>query len=82
MAAILTTLLCLLLQTDAAAQTDGAPDSSVYIYRPEPVVIAGIDVPIHPAVAPSPDGRFFAVLQTRPDPILWIVPTDTGAPFS
>ncbi len=80
--AILTALLCLLLHTDVAAQTDAVPDSSVYIYRPDPVTVAAIDVPIHPAVAPSPDGRFFAVLQTRPDPILWIVPADTGAPFS
>ncbi len=44
--------------------------------------IATLHVPISPGVAPSPDGRFIAVMQTRPDPILWIVPTDGGEPFA
>lgn len=73
-------LLCLVAPRSIVAQESQA-DPAVYIYRPEPVPVAEVGVPIHPAVAPSPDGRFFAVLQTRPDPVLWIVPADGGEPF-
>ncbi len=45
-------------------------------------LIAELDVPLHSTVAPSPDGRFLLALQTRPDPVLWIVPADGGEPFA
>jgi Tol biopolymer transport system component len=80
--ATLTALLFIAFPTTATPQNGGSGGSSVYTYRPEPIKLAEIGVPIHPAVAPSPDGRFFAVLQTRPNPVLWIVPADGGAPFA
>jgi hypothetical protein len=57
-------------------------DTTTLTLVPEPRLVAKLAVPIHPTAAPSPDGRLYAVLQTRPDPILWIVPGDGGAPFA
>ncbi|UCC72883.1 MAG: PD40 domain-containing protein [Gemmatimonadota bacterium] len=76
--------LCLALPGSSRSQApeeEGA-DSALFTLRPEPRFVAEIDVPIDPTVAPSPDGRFFAVLQTRPQPVLWIVPSDGGEPFA
>jgi hypothetical protein len=79
----LAALLCMAVPVDSRSQAfeEGA-DSTVLVLRPEPFRVATIDVPIDPTVAPSPDGRFVAVLQTRPQPVLWIVPTDGGKPFA
>jgi hypothetical protein len=78
--------LCLVLpgesRSQASAQGGTAADSTVPVLRPEPLPVAGIEVPIDPTVAPSPDGRFVAVLQTRPRPLIWIVPTDGAKPFA
>jgi hypothetical protein len=71
-----------LLTADVAAQSVHLPDAADSPFRPEPVKLAAIGVPIHPEVAPSPDGRHIAVLQTRPAPVLWIVPADGGEPFA
>ena len=57
-------------------------DSTPEVVSPQPQRIAEIDAPIHPTVAPSPDGRMFAAIQTRPAPVLWIVPADGGEPFA
>jgi dipeptidyl aminopeptidase/acylaminoacyl peptidase len=81
--AALAGLLCLATAGTLAAQAPAwRPDPKIFVYRPQPQRVAAIDVPIDPAVAPSPDGRFFAALQTRPDPVLWIVPADGGEPFA
>jgi hypothetical protein len=58
------------------------PDTTPTILSPQPQRIAEIRAPIHPTVAPSPDGRMFAAIQTRPAPVLWIVPADGGEPFA
>lgn len=55
---------------------------SVLTLAPRPVRVATVAAPIHPTVAPSPDGRMFAAIQTRPDPILWIVPADGSEPYA
>lgn len=44
--------------------------------------ITQIDVPIHPGVAAAPDGRHVVVMQTRPDPVLWILHADGSDPFA
>lgn len=41
-----------------------------------------LEFPILDIVAPSPRGRFIAALQTRPRPVIWVVPTDGGEPFA
>jgi hypothetical protein len=80
---VLAATLCLVLPIDARPQaSEEEADSTLVVLRPEPVRVAAIDVPIDPTVAPSPDGRFVAVLQTRPQPLVWIVPTDGGKPFA
>jgi hypothetical protein len=66
----------------AFAQVTGAGGERSFTFIPEAAHFARIGVPIHPAVAPSPDGRFFAVLQVRPDPVLWVVPSDGDEPFA
>ncbi len=71
-----------LLTADVSAQSVHVPDAADSLFRPEPVKLAEVGVPIHPDLAPSPDGRHIAVLQTRPDPVVWIVPTDGGVPFA
>jgi hypothetical protein len=68
-----------MLNAQATAVTT---DSTPAVITPRERRIAAFDIPIHQTVAPSPDGRFFAALQTRPDPVLWIVPTDGGEPFA
>jgi len=68
-------------QLRAQTQVEHA-DPAPIVVRPVPRRFAELDVPLHPAVAPAPDGRFFAALQTRPDPVLWIVPADGGEPFA
>jgi hypothetical protein len=79
----LAALLCLASPVDLRSQaSEEGADSTVLVLRPEPHLVAEIDVPIDPTVAPSPDGRFVAVLQTRPQPVLWIVPTDGGKAFA
>ncbi len=57
-------------------------DTTLAAVKPRVRRISTFDITIHPTVAPSPDGRFFAAAQSRPDPILWIVPTDGGEPFA
>jgi hypothetical protein len=80
---VLAALLCLASATEAMPQASHeVADSAVLTLHPQPVRIATIDVPIDPTVAPSPDGRLIAALQTRPQPVLWIVPTDGGEPFA
>jgi len=82
----LAALFCLVLpgesRSQASTQGGASADSFVLVLRPEPLRVAGIDVPIDPTVAPSPDGRFVAALQTRPQPLMWIVPTDGAKPFA
>jgi dipeptidyl aminopeptidase/acylaminoacyl peptidase len=79
----LAALLCLTLPVESRSQAAGeATDSTVIVVRPVPLRLAAIDVPIDPRVAPSPDGRYVAALQTRPEPLIWIVPTDGGKPFA
>jgi Tol biopolymer transport system component len=76
-------LLALACAGDLGAQTPVEPANVAPLtFRPTPRRFAKLDVPLHPSVAPSPDGRFFAALQTRPDPVLWIVPTDGAEPFA
>ncbi|HSG82631.1 MAG TPA: hypothetical protein VLC48_10295 [Gemmatimonadota bacterium] len=75
-------LVGLILTVEVEAQTGEASFDSVNTFKPEPIAFAKIAVPIHPAVAPSPGGRFFAVLQVRPDPVLWVVPGDGGEPIA
>jgi Tol biopolymer transport system component len=76
-------LLCL---ASAAALRAQAPeervDSALFVFEPESIRVAEVGAPIHPRLAPSANGRFFAALQTRPDPVLWIVPSDGGEPFA
>jgi hypothetical protein len=64
------------------AQQAELKDSAAKHLAPEPRLVATIDAAIHPTVAPSPDSRFYAAIQTRPDPVLWIVPTDGSDPFA
>lgn len=76
-------LLALACAGELSAQTPVEPvDIAPVVFRPTPRRFAELDVPLDPGVAPSPDGRFFAALQTRPDPVLWIVPADGGEPFA
>jgi hypothetical protein len=65
-----------------AQDSSGGAGDGEFTFTPEPQRIAAIDVPIDLAVAPSPDGRFYAALQTRPSPILWIIPSDGSDPFA
>ncbi|MEE9132268.1 MAG: hypothetical protein V3U13_01785 [Gemmatimonadota bacterium] len=65
-----------------AQSLDEPANTALPVLEPAARQVAKLNVPIHPTVAASPDGRFFAALQTRPDPILWIVPTDGGEPFA
>lgn len=76
-------LLALACAGELCAQTQvEQANPAPIVVRPALRRLAELEVPLHPAVAPSPDGRFFAALQTRPDPVLWIVPTDGGEPFA
>jgi dipeptidyl aminopeptidase/acylaminoacyl peptidase len=70
--------------TSAVLSTDSVtpPADSVILLAPRPMPVAAVEAPIHPTVAPSPDGRMFAAIQTRPDPILWIVPADGSEPYA
>jgi len=80
---VLTALLCMTPATISHAQAiEELADSALAVVTPSELQVAALDIPIHQTVAPSPDGRFFAALQTRPDPVLWIVPTDGGEPFA
>jgi Tol biopolymer transport system component len=81
---LLLTLLALTLATPlAAVQADvGARESLPAPVTARPLRIADLAVPLQPTLAISPDGRFFAAVQSRPDPILWIIPADGGEPFS
>lgn len=65
--------------TTAVASADSA---IVPLVTPTARLVSALAVPIDPNLAPAPDGRFFAVLQVRPDPVIWIVPVDGGEPFS
>ncbi|UCF20062.1 MAG: hypothetical protein JSU87_01225 [Gemmatimonadota bacterium] len=65
-----------------AAQVETADPAVAANNAPAGRRIATLDMPISPTISPSPDGRFLAVMQTRPDPVLWIVPTDGGEPFA
>lgn len=82
-------LLPLLVPAQAPGQSRMGPEpgdsvighGSIPIQRPDPRVITALHVPIHDAVALSPDGRLVAALQTRPRPVVWLVPRD-GEPFA
>ena len=80
-AAGFTQALILLAAGPMTAQAPPA-DTTVMPLAPQPLRIAEVAAPIHPTVAPSPDGRMFAAIQPRPDPILWIVPADGSEPFA
>ncbi|MHC4985938.1 MAG: hypothetical protein ACYTFO_07255 [Planctomycetota bacterium] len=69
-------------QAPPADTTVVSPADSAVILAPRPERIALVAAPIHPTVAPSPDARMFAAIQTRPDPILWIVPADGSEPYA
>jgi hypothetical protein len=83
-------MLLLLAGSPAVAQAPPPPDTTMMPpadstpipFAPPPVRIAPVAAPIHPTVAPSPDARMFAAIQTRPDPILWIVPADGSEPYA
>ncbi len=80
-AAAIAALICApgaLAQTVAAS----ADTAAVRVITPTARMVAALAVPIDPNVAPAPNGRFFAALQTRPDPVIWIVPADGGEAFS
>jgi dipeptidyl aminopeptidase/acylaminoacyl peptidase len=64
------------------SQQTELPDVAAKRIAPGPQLVARIDAAIHPTVAPSPDSRFYAAIQTRPDPVLWIVPIDGSKPFA
>jgi dipeptidyl aminopeptidase/acylaminoacyl peptidase len=76
---LLLTLAAGTLKAQTAADTVA---HSPIVITPPPRQLAVLRLPIHPRVAPSPDGRLIAVLQTRPDPVLWIVPVDGREPFA
>ena len=79
----LTALVCITAANTSNAQvTEELTDSTLAVITPSERRIAAFDIPIHQTVAPSPDGSFLAALQTRPDPVLWIVPTDGGESFA
>lgn len=79
----LAALICLVIPAELWPQaSEATADTTVVVLRPEPLRLAQIDVPVDPSVAHSPDGSFVAVLQTRPQPLMWIVPTDGGKPFA
>ena len=78
----LTPNLLLLAASPALAQAPSSADTTVMSLAPQPLRIVEVVEPIHPTVAPSPDGRMFAAIQPRPDPILWIVPADGSEPFA
>ncbi len=75
------TLATLLGATGARAQS-AADSAAVPLITPTARPLATLTIPIDPNVAPAPNGRLFAALQTRPDPVIWIVPADGGEPFS
>jgi len=77
-----TACFCIAPANSLAQATAEPTDSTVSVIAPRERRIAIFDIPIHQTVAPSPDGRFFAALQTRPDPVIWIVPTDDSEPFA
>ncbi len=74
--------LIVLAAGPALAQAPTPNDSTARSLAPQPLRIAEVAAPIHPTVAPSPDGRMFAAIQPRPEPILWIVPADGSEPFA
>jgi hypothetical protein len=65
----------------AGQSSDGAADGALPTLVAPARALVALDVPIDRDVAPSPNGEFIAVLQTRPDPVLWFVPTDGSPPF-
>lgn len=87
-------LLVMLWHGRAAAQQGGtrpATTTGDEVAAPEGVArpatttsrkVAALGVALDPSATPSPDGRFIAALQTRPQPILWIVPAEAGEPFA
>ena len=76
-------LLLLACAVTLRAQVPTKPaDTTIEELRPTPRQVAELDFPAHPSISASPNGRFLAALQTRPDPVLWIVPTDGGEPFA
>jgi hypothetical protein len=80
---VLTTPLAIALTaSQLIAQQTEPEDAAARRLAPEPQLVAQIGAAIHPKVAPSPDSRFYAAIQTRPDPVLWIVPTDGSDPFA
>ncbi len=81
LAAAIAALIC---APEALSQTVAAsPDTTaVRVITPTARMVAALAVPIDPNVAPAPNERFFAALQTRPDPVIWIVPADGSKPFS
>lgn len=74
----------LLWVSGARAQSVVAATDTVVVplVTPTARLVATLEVPIDPTLAPSSDGRFFAALQVRPEPVIWIVPADGGEPFS
>ncbi len=82
LAALTALLATALAASPLVAQHSQLEDAATKRIAPEPELVARIDVAIHPTVAPSPDSRFYAAIQTRPDPVLWIVPTDRSDPFA
>jgi hypothetical protein len=82
LAALTALLATALAASPLVAQQSQLEDAATKRIAPEPELVARIDVAIHPTVAPSPDSRFYAAIQTRPDPVLWIVPTDRSDPFA
>lgn len=79
----LTAFFCMTpAKTSNAQVTAELTDITLAVITPSARRIAALEIPIHQTVAPSPDGSFLAALQTRPDPVLWIVPTDGGEPFA
>ena len=67
--------------TGVAAAQDPAVDEPVVAVAAAAHRVASVGIPIHPRVAPSPDGSRFAVVQVRPRPVLWIVPAGGDEPL-
>lgn len=65
---------------DLAAQTD-APAAPAMYRATDSRPVARFPFPIYDVVAPAPDDHAIAVLQTRPRPIVWVVPCQ-GEPFA
>ena len=64
-----------------AQSSDSDPATPTTVVAHTVRTVASLPLPIDNMAAVSPDGRHYLALQTRPDPIIWILPVP-GEPFS